>query len=151
MNEKELLKICYDIFNKIDDSTVLNNHWTETEMLQAIGLLQEHYKTEKSTLKNAFDLFWDKYPLKIGKKQCSEHWKKCRISVSLFDTIMSSLEKQINHKKEMDNRKEFCPEFPHPIRWLKHCRWEDEVPVISKGNWSDVYKKPNYDNLRDER
>ena len=65
MNEKELLKICYDIFNKIDDSTVLNNHWTEAEMLQAIELLQEHYKTEKSTLKNAFDLFWDKYPLNL--------------------------------------------------------------------------------------
>jgi hypothetical protein len=149
MNEKELLKMCYDVLITVDNSRPL------------IKVLDEYFKTEKNTenltkefeqkgIEKVFDLFWNLYPKKIGKKQCIEYWKRGGISVSLFDKIISALTKQIEYKKDMDDKNEWHPEFPHPIRWLKNCRWEDEISLKPEGNFTQVYQKPKY-NSRNER
>ncbi len=74
-----------------------------------------------------FDKFW------------KEHWPKCRrkerkkaaaewakISPALYDTIYAAIERQ---KKQPSWNKDDCAYIPYPHRWLKGCRWEDEIAL----------------------
>lgn len=130
----------------------------DIKIKEAIKFLEQNgYKVETikkeaqniSSQQDMFESFWELYPKKVGKKQCVEYWKRGKFSVSLFDKIMSALNKQIQHKIAMDSKQEFCPELPHPIRWLRHCRWEDII-IEPRGNFNEFYQKPKY-NSRDER
>ena len=101
-------------------------------------------------MEKLFDYFWKKYPKKVGKKQCKEYWKKLKPSPELYTIMMVALDKQKKYKDICNANNVFCPEFPHPIRWLKHERWEDEVPSIKETLNNSVYVKPKYKNY-DER
>ena len=94
-------------------------------------------------MEKLFDYFWKKYPKKVGKKQCKEHWKKLKPSPELYTKILIALDKQKLYKDVCYENNVFCPEFPHPIRWLKHERWEDEVPNIKDALNKSIYVKPN--------
>ena len=88
----------------------------------------------------------------MGKKQTLDAWLRLKPSPELYTEIMKALLKQKEYKIICDKHKLFCPDFPHPVRWVKHERWEDEVPLIY-----DVVKdskfiyQPPKNNNRNER
>lgn len=49
-------------------------------------------------MEKLFDYFWKKYPKKVGKKQCKEHWKKLKPSPELYTIMMVALDKQKKYK-----------------------------------------------------
>ena len=107
-------------------------------------------------MKKLFDSFWKEYPRKVGKKQSLDAWLRLKPSPELCAEIMKALTKQKLYKKMCDDNSMWHPDFPHPVRWIKYERWEDEVPNILetlnnhlKSN-SQVYINPNK-NGRDER
>ena len=137
-----------ELKKKINDILIMFEEG-EITPYDMVAKIKELVAINKGDQEKMFDTFWSIYPKKIGKKQCIEYWKRVKISVSLHETIMDALRRQIAHKKCMDERQEWCPEFPHPIRWLKNCRWEDEI-IEPRGNFREVYRTPKY-NSRDER
>ena len=82
-------------------------------------------------MKTLFDTFWKEYPRKVGKKQSLDAWTRLKPSPELYSTIMESLLEQKRYKLICDEHNMWCPDFPHPVRWIKHERWEDEVPDIT--------------------
>ena len=97
-----------------------------------------------------FDTFWKEYPKKVGKKQCKTYWAKLKLSVDMFTIIMDSLVNQNLLRNKYIQNNVWYPNPPDPIRWLKHERWEDELPPIDIKEVKQVYIKPKYKNY-DER
>ena len=103
-------------------------------------------------MKTLFDTFWKEYPRKVGKKQSLEAWTRLKPSPELYSTIMESLLEQKRYKLICDEHNMWCPDFPHPVRWIKHERWDDEVPDITTilKDSKFIYKPPKTQE-RDER
>ena len=103
-------------------------------------------------MKSLFDTFWKEYPRKVGKKQTLDEWQRLKPSPELYATIMEALSNQKRYRAICDEHQMWYPDWPHPVRWIKHERWEDEVPEITNmlQNSKFIYKQPK-NNLRDER
>jgi hypothetical protein len=103
-------------------------------------------------MKKLFDTFWKEYPRKVGKKQTLDAWQRLKPSPELYSTIMEALSKQKTYRIICDKHNMWTPDFPHPVRWIKHERWEDEVPELTDiiKDSKFIYKLPK-NNLRDER
>ena len=103
-------------------------------------------------MKKLFDHFWKEYPRKVGKKQALDAWLRLKPSPELYAKIMEGLSKQKRYRFICDEHNIWCHDFSHPVRWIKHERWEDEVPEISDiiKDSKFIYKQPNT-NGRDER
>lgn len=70
---------------------------------------------------NEFELFWESYPLKVGKKPSLKAWHKLKLSPAAAAALMAALEKQKNSEKWLGGY------VPNPLTWLNQERWNDEV------------------------
>lgn len=81
----------------------------------------------KPEQQKTFDKFWKEHWPKcrrVGKKQAADQW--ARIPESLYETIYAAVERQ---KKQPAWNTGDCKYIPHPFRWLRNRRWEDEVSL----------------------
>ena len=74
-----------------------------------------------------FNLFWNTYPRKTGKKPCEKSFNKINWDQDLFDAMMLAVKEQI--KAGMLDNGQYTP---HPATWLNQERWNDSI--INKGN-----------------
>jgi len=81
---------------------------------------------------DAFLLFWDVYPNKIGKGKAFDVWKKSGCE-KLNGEITRSVEEQ---KKCQQWKKDNGQFIPHPSTWLNQRRWEDE-PMSEQSTGTD--------------
>jgi hypothetical protein len=84
-------------------------------------LLQEPHKEPSSASDDAFNRFWNAYPLKVGKKPAKQAWKKIK-PLPDIEVILRSLEES---KEKLWKDERF---IPHPSTWLNKERWNDEIP-----------------------
>jgi len=79
---------------------------------------------EKTYIQN-FNLFWESYPKKVGKKKAFAAWKthKCNPITAI---IIKSVKAYINSKPWKKDEGEF---IPHPTTYLNEHRWDDEVEM----------------------
>ena len=70
-----------------------------------------------------FDLFWEAYPRKKGKRDAMRAFAKLRGKEDL-STLLSALERQ---KQSQQWTKDNGQYIPYPATWLNGCRWEDEL------------------------
>lgn len=68
-----------------------------------------------------FNLFWDKYPVKINKQRALINFIKANISESKLNDILMDIEKRKNTMQW--SKKRF---IPHPSNYIKDSRWLDE-------------------------
>lgn len=66
-----------------------------------------------------FDVFWDAYPRKVGKKDAKKAFSKVKTDLK---TLLTAIETQ---KKSDQWQKGY---IPNPATWLNQGRWEDELP-----------------------
>lgn len=71
-----------------------------------------------------FELFWEKYPKKIGKGAAYKSWNKVDTSDGMVKKILEAVGLQ---KKSEDWLKDNGKFIPHPTTWLNQARWDDEV------------------------
>ena len=104
-----------------------------------IELFSESGMTEPGiNISIEFDIFWDKYDLKIGKLICQNVWNgvvKTRLRNSsipriylnneIRERIISHLEYYIPYTTKGGA----FPARKHPYTYLNNACWEDEVPV----------------------
>lgn len=74
-----------------------------------------------------FEIFWNAYPRKIGKKEALKAWGKASGKPSL-DDLLAAVEKQ---KASVQWTKDGGQFIPHPATWLNQGRWDD-VPLTAQ-------------------
>lgn len=84
-------------------------------------------KTKGQNHLKLFEEFWDKYPLKVKKKNALKAYQKIRNIEKIHPEIIESIQLQKLEKEKLKQNDLFCPEWPHPTTWLNGERWEDEV------------------------
>lgn len=93
-------------------------------------------ETEAQAQDDNFETFWKAYPKKAAKAVALQEWKKAKINGE-FDSLLTVLELQ---KASPDWLQENGKYIPHPAKWIKNKRWQDEIQkpvasVIPKGNY----------------
>lgn len=73
---------------------------------------------------DGFDLFWSKYPRKIGKQAALKAWKRTASIRPSLDDLCAALECQ---KRSPQWQKDGGQYIPYPSTWLNAGRWEDEI------------------------
>jgi len=89
--------------------------------------------------KNKFDLFRTKYPgTKRGNEtEYNNFIKKHGDWKDILPLLSDIIDKQIAHKKEMEEAKMFVPEWKHLSTWINNRGWEEELPAIKDKNIPD--------------
>ena len=70
----------------------------------------------------SFDLFWEKYPKKVGKKKAFKTWVKNKL-YEKSDTIISDIDNR-KAKNWLNKQKEY---IPNPTTYLNGEGWNDEL------------------------
>jgi|GEM_PF-4976722 len=73
-----------------------------------------------------FNIFWDKYPKKVGKGKALESWgiHVVRERVALA-TVMAGLEKWLGSELWAKKNGEY---ITNPTTWINQHRWQDDPP-----------------------
>lgn len=78
----------------------------------------------------AFDRFWEAYPRRQGKEAARKAWEKLRPNEALLEDMLAALERQRASNQWCKDGGRF---IPLPATWLNGRRWEDEEPLIGRG------------------
>ena len=103
----------------------LNNRRTTDEQ-QVNTYKNDNNNKNKDTKKGngiLFAKFWKEYPVKIGKKPCSDKWKK-----RCLDRFADKIITDVQERKEKD-RKWIGGYVPNPLTYINQDRWEDEIDI----------------------
>ena len=76
------------------------------------------------SLSQAFDVFWDLYPLKKEKENAFEVFKKLKPSQSLVQQIIARLTEQIQLETKKRAEGVWVPSWKYPANWLTQRCWE---------------------------
>lgn len=87
-------------------------------------------QTDSKKSRDSFEKFWSMYRSYLAelgrsirdKKACWEKWKAVKVNE---EDLVDALRKQINWR---GLTKDFVPQLPDPIRWLKREMWTEEIP-----------------------
>lgn len=79
----------------------------------------------------AFDIFWEKYPVKVKKQDAFKKWMKLKDKD--IDQILNALPFVIDYySQKSDKNSSFIPAPPHPTTFLNGKRWTDDVFLPKK-------------------
>ena len=90
--------------------------------------VQEKEK-EKEKVQRFFDIFWEKYPNKIGKKDCLKIWLK--LKPEDINTILDTIDNFIKHKPFESYT------HPNPKTYLNQERWNDVIETPQEAKMVD--------------
>ena len=105
------------------DNIAFHNQQAEcltVQMAQGAGKPVNHTMT---LVEQNFELFWQLYPHKAGKKAAKKAWMGIKPAEPMFSTIMNALNAAINY---WDSQSISLKHIPHPSTWIIEERWEDE-------------------------
>lgn len=71
---------------------------------------------------NAFDIFWDFYPKKVGRIAALEKFEEVDVPLQVLIKAIREQQESIQWKKESGAY------IPNPATWLQERRWEDQLP-----------------------
>jgi hypothetical protein len=80
---------------------------------------KEGEERKKNNVSFTFDEFWEKYPIKVGKKKCSKKWEK--LTKKQKEEIKNTIDDFIAYKQFPGWK------HPNPETYLNSERWEDEL------------------------
>lgn len=87
---------------------------------------KEPQKKQEPLPTSTFNLFWDEYPVKKGKKAAEKSFIKANIGV---DKLIKAIQDQSKERKLKKEAGDFVPEWKNPSTWLNQGCWEDVVEV----------------------
>lgn len=79
-----------------------------------------------SVMNGDFELFWEVYPKKTGKKAALQAWNKAKDRPPVAD-IIQAIEMQNKTQQWMKENGQF---IPNPSTWLNQGRWDDDVTAM---------------------
>lgn len=78
-------------------------------------------------LENAFEKFWQMYPVKNGQAKTWEIFLQLSPTPELFSQIIGGLEKQCAHYQTQKAQGNWMPHWRNPSNWLTQQGWNDEL------------------------
>ena len=82
-----------------------------------------------------FELFWQLYPRKAGKKTAKKIWARMKPNETLFLAIITAIHTANQYWAANGTLQKH---IPHPSTWLNEERWEDEFLSEQPKNCEDV-------------
>ncbi len=82
-------------------------------------------------LLNAFEEFWELYPLKNDKDAAREAFKTLNPSEALFAAIKAGLQRQVEFYQQQQLAGIWMPAWKYPGNWLSQQRWKN-MPVMNQ-------------------
>ena len=79
-------------------------------------------KTDPDLLTD-FDLFWQAYPRKVGKKRAKQAWDRLKPDTATVQKMLDALAWQVKQPQWVKDGGMYVP---HPTTWLHEERWDDE-------------------------
>ncbi len=79
-------------------------------------------KKDLAQWEKTFEIFWEHYPRKVGKKKAWERWLKLKDPEEILEKIRIILPKQKKSDQWQDERF-----IPHPATYLNQERYNDEI------------------------
>lgn len=101
-------------------------------------------KCRNCYMEEKFNIFWSKYPKRVGKEKAKKAFFKICLEDVMFREILEVLEK---FKKTDDWKKQKGKFIPYPSSWLNQKRWEDEFEI----EITDITTENNIDSELEER
>jgi len=125
----------YNNYNELRN----NQHLTNTQ--PGFNHIIKSKKVRKKEINKDFDLFWEHYPKKVGKKKVQDKFNANEYPI---EKILKNLEKQ-KQSTQWQN-----PQYiPNPETYLNQERWEDEVMVeVKSDDPIFVYQCPECNNIK---
>jgi len=128
LNNKKTPPVCLSTANadpgqlSLDDANYPNQQaeCLTVKMAQGTGKPVNHTMT---LVEQQFELFWQSYPRKAGKKTAKRAWLEIKPDEPLFSTIMAAVNTANLHWRQEGV---MLKHIPHPSTWLDEERWEDE-------------------------
>ena len=118
---------------QIEDSmrTMSSSEWTLSDKSKRKSLeLEKEIEKEKEytppkgeVYKTEFDVLWEKYPRKQGKKDALRHYTAARRSGVEFATISNGLDNYIHYIEVEGTEREY---IKHGSAWFCQRSWEDD-------------------------
>lgn len=75
---------------------------------------------------DAFEVFWEAYPRKVGKPNAERAFAKLHPSGPELEAMLIAVVSQKRSAQWLKDGGEF---IPYPATWLNQRRWEDELPA----------------------
>lgn len=97
----------------------MGQQWATTKEVK-----KERNKESSLVADDRFNLFWEKYPKKVGKKEARKAWEKQKCWNGQFDEVMAGVDTYVKECVGKDNQF-----IAHPSSWLNGERWKDESEV----------------------
>lgn len=69
-----------------------------------------------------WELFWQHYPLKVGKKDAKRAWDRAKDKPTI-EAILEAIRRSERSKRWAEGY------VPNPATWLNQGRWDDELPL----------------------
>lgn len=88
-------------------------------------------KCHNCYIEEKFNIFWSKYPKRVGKEKAKKAFFKICLDDVVFSKILDALEK---FKNTSDWKKDKGQFIPYPASWINQKRWEDEFEVDINSN-----------------
>lgn len=100
-----------------EEKEIRINTDTDTEQSVHVG------SNNSPTFAQTFDVFWSKYPKKVGKEAAKKAWSKIKDQKKVLEKIMSALAWQASSDQWTKENGKY---IPNPATYLNQGRWEDE-------------------------
>ncbi|HAT4455372.1 TPA: Vir protein [Legionella pneumophila] len=95
------------------------------------------------SLSQAFEEFWDLYPLKKEKENAFEMFKKLKPSHALVQEIMARLTEQIQFDLQKRSEGVWMPAWKYPANWLAQRCWETTSTIIKAKEYDYAIHETN--------
>ncbi|HHT9969800.1 TPA: Vir protein, partial [Legionella pneumophila] len=95
------------------------------------------------SLPQAFDVFWDLYPLKKEKENAFEAFKKLKPSQNLVRQIITRLTEQIQLSLKKRAEGVWMPAWKYPANWLVQRCWETTSPIHEAKEYDHAIHETN--------
>ena len=79
-----------------------------------------------------FENFWSLYPEKKSKAQALAAFEALNPDDALMNEIMTSLQRQIEHRATLIVQNQWVANWKNPANWLNQRCWEDEIKTENK-------------------
>lgn len=91
---------------------------------------KSEYKSESESKQepreDAFDVFWNAYPKKVGKEAARKAFARVKVPV---ETLTAAVQRQKGSDQWSRDNGQY---IPNPATWLNQGRWEDELAPAGK-------------------
>ena len=117
----------------IENNIQLNTNRLNTKEL-SIKELNTKNKINNNNIKDKFDIFYNKYPIKKSKDKAFTSFSRIVKKVS-FEDIMKGLD---NYLKDIEKNKIEKRFIKHPSTWLNQGCWQDEYEAKNNSKFQDL-------------